>query len=198
MCTRTDLLRVEARRLAADRRSSAVEDERRDRRRTPASDKRGETFRDVGVAGVEAAHLLERARGPRGTSPARSSRSASAYQRRTMCSCTRPLSSRAPFEQVDRVGQPARVGERAGEHDAAFGHERRRRRRLAQLFPELLDVAEPALRAPAVHEHGMLLGRAGQVDERSQVVGRGRRRSRCGTGTGPRARAPRPPSDTRR
>ncbi len=77
----------------------------------------------------------------------------------------------AAREQIDRVGEPTGIGQRAGEDDAPFGHEGRRRRRLAQLFPQLFDVAQLALGAPAVHEHRMLLGRAAQLRERDQVVG---------------------------
>ena len=74
----------------------------------------------------------------------------------------------------DRVVELAVVGEAAGEHDAALGDERGRRRRVGELVPQLVDLAVTALRPPAVHEHGVLLDRSGEVGERAELLGRGR------------------------
>ena len=74
--------------------------------------------------------------------------------------------------------QAARVGERAGEHDAALGHERARRRRLPRAPPRAPRPWRSCRCArAAVHEHRVLLDRAGEVGERRRAPW-----SRPGTG----------------
>ena len=62
------------------------------------------------------------------------------------------------FEQGDRAGEIAPVGQRAGDDDTAFGHQVGRRRRLAQLLPQLVDSLPPAQRSVAVGQDRMLFG----------------------------------------
>ena len=105
--------------------------------------------------------------------PARSSRSASAYQRRRWYSFGR-LHALGPLaQQGERLGEPALVGERAGVDDAALGDELGRRRHRGQLQPQLLDLAPPALGPVAVHEHRVLVDRVAQVGVGLELLGRG-------------------------
>ena len=74
---------------------------------------------------------------------------------------------------IASVKRPRSASEPA-QHDAALGDERAGRRRRGELFPQLLDPAVLAECAGAVHQHRMLLDRAGEVDERLELLGRGR------------------------
>ena len=84
--------------------------------------------------------------------------------------------------------QPAAVGQRAGQHDPALGHELGRRRRRRQLLPELVDRRHRLRRPVAVHQHGMLLDRVRQLDERLELGRRGVEVARAGTARGRSAR----------
>ncbi len=112
-----------------------------------------------------------RVRAP-GRFPARSSRSASAYQSRRWYSFGFCTSAAAPREHRDRLAHPAPVREAAGHHDPALGDDVRRRRGLPELVPELLDPVVALQRAVAVHQRRVLVHRATEGDVRLELVGR--------------------------
>ena len=74
-----------------------------------------------------------------------------------------------PFPAAPARPQVALVGQCAGGHDAAFVDQIARRRIVAHLVPELLDVAPSLQRAVGVGEDGVLFGRARQFAERLEL-----------------------------
>ena len=109
-------------------------------RRDAASAERGAALGDVGEAGSARRTRSNRSRATTRL-PARSSRSASAYQRRRWWSLGF-LTALGPLAQRrERLGHAVLVGERARVDDAALGHELARRRHRGELLPELGDLA---------------------------------------------------------
>ncbi len=105
--------------------------------------------------------------------PLRSSRSASAYQRRRCSGRGRLHRVGLAGEQRDAVLEPAAVGERPGRDDPPLRHELGIGRRRGELLPELVDPS-PALLGPhRVHQHRVLLHRVGQLDEGLELGRRG-------------------------
>ena len=72
----------------------------------------------------------------------------------------------------DGSTQLALVGQRAGEHDAPLGHQLGRRRHLAQLAPQVLDLRVAPEGAVAVGQDRVLLGGRGALAEHLELLGR--------------------------
>ncbi len=103
-------------------------------------------------------------------SPARSTRSASAYSEPEMVR-PHPLRRLLPrLEQADRPVELAPIGKRAGGHDASLGHDLGARGRGRELLPQLVDLGVLLQRAVAVGEDRQLLGRAGERAERLELA----------------------------
>ncbi len=168
----------------------------RTRRRQP---QRGEALGDVGERRVAACAPARTARAPAGSRPRvrrdRRARTRAAGGAAGRASRRRPRRSSVAIASL----QAARVGERAGEHDATLGHERRRRRRLPRAPPTAprrgRSAAAPAQQSIST---GCCSTEPVRSANASELLRGGRVVARAGTGRARAARAPRRRRDRRR
>ena len=107
----------------------------------------------------------------RGTSPARSYKSARAYHCLRWCSWALPRLVVRSLEQSDGRGKLSLVGERARHHDAPVGDDARVGRGFPQLVPELGHRRPPMEGAVAVGQHRVEVGRSREETELLELLG---------------------------